>query len=62
MAVKRPSPRVYPEDKVCLLTAINPWPPVLYLSYTPPDWSFVVTVNTSVHVQVFTVTLFSTAM
>ena len=31
--------------------------PVLQLLYIPPDWSFVViTVNTSVHVQVFTVT------
>ena len=29
----------------------------LLLLYIPPDWSFVViTVNTSVHVQVFTVT------
>ena len=38
----------------CLFTtALNPWPPVLYI---PPDWLFVVTVNTSVHVQVFTVT------
>ena len=37
-------------------TAINPWPPVLELLYIPPDWSFVViTINTSVHVQVFTV-------
>ena len=37
-----------------LLTAINPWPPVLYILL---DWSLgVITVNTSVHVQVFTVT------
>ena len=43
------------ESEVCLLAiAINPWPPMLYI---PPDWSFVViTVNTTVPVQVFTVT------
>ena len=37
-------------------TAINPRPPVLKL-YITPDWFFVVIIiNTSVHVQVFTVT------
>ena len=47
----------------CVVTIVLVYPTWLVLScyylyqYIPPDWSFVViTVNTSVHVQVFTVT------
>ena len=38
-------------------------PCTITITYIPPDWSFVViTVNTSVHVRVFTVTLDTTVL